>query len=225
MIRTQMFACSLPKAVADSLNQESGRLYTRALVEHYRIYRQTGYWLSPAALERLVDFYDAQEGRQRLLHAHSVDAAEQGFPKACQTARACRSLGLDTHYPHKRKFWRTTVWKNTGIRKVGTTLLLALARGLAPIEVKLPAHLASLPKETFSEMRLVWDKASRHYTWHLVVDDGQPNAEPPGDGVGAGDLGEIHPIALTDGEDTLIVSARALRATRQYTTPAPPPGA
>ena len=62
MIRTYSFPCPLPKPEADALNRASGRIYTRALVEHYRVYRQTGHWLSPAGLEKLVDFYDAQAG-------------------------------------------------------------------------------------------------------------------------------------------------------------------
>lgn len=221
MIRTHSFPCPLPKPDADALNRESGRIYTRALVEHYRVYRQTGHWLSPVGLEKLVDFYDAQAGQERLLHAHSIDAAEQGFPKACKTAKACKQLNLkNAHYPHKRKFWRTTIWKNTGIRadkQHPGVFLLARASGLAPIHVNLPSQLASLPPKSFVEMRLVWDKASRRYNWHLVVDDGQPAAEPSGTGVMAGDLGEIHPIALSDGVETVVVSARALRSVRQRT--------
>jgi len=217
MIRTHMFPCTLPKADADRLNQESGRLYTRALVEHYRVYRQSGHWLSPKSLEKLVDFYDAQEGQERLLHAHSIDAAEQGFPKACRTAKVNRDNGA--HYPYKRKFWRTTIWKNTGIRKDGDTLLLALARGHSPLNVSLPSPWVMLPKEAFVEMRLVWDKAGRRYNWHLVIDDGQLQlpAEPPGNRDMGGDLGEVHPITVTDGKEAIVISARALRSVKQYT--------
>jgi putative transposase len=207
----------LAKPEADRLNQESGRLYTRALVEHYRVYRQTGQWLSPAGLEKLVDFYDAQAGQDRLLHAHSIDAAEQGFPKACKTARAYRKLGLKTRFPYKRKYWRTTIWKNSGIRKADKTLLLALARGRAPLRVSLPSRLVALPPDAFAEMRLVWDKVSRRYHWHLVIEDGQLPAAPPGDQIAAVDLGEVHPAAVTDGQEALVVSARALRSARQYT--------
>ena len=218
MIRTYSFPCPLPKPEADALNRASGRIYTRALVEHYRIYRQTGHWLSPAGLEKLVDYYDAQDGQERLLHAHSIDAAEQGFPKACKTAQACKQAGWpNAHYPHKRNFWRTTIWKNSGIRAQEAVLLLARVRGLEPIRVKLPSQLASLPPRNFTEMRLVWDQASRRYNWHLVVDDGQPNAEPPGARVLAGDQGEIHPITLMDGVTATVISARALRSVRQYT--------
>lgn len=218
MIRTHIFPCTLPKAVLDPLNQESGRIYSRALVTHYRAYRGSEVWLSRYGAMKLVDFYDAQDGQPRLLHAHSVDAAQEAFYKACKTAKACKQLDLPhAHYPRKRKFWRTTIWKATGIRKADGDLFLALARGREPLRVRLPNGLAAWPNEAFSEMRLVWDRAGRRYQWHLVVDDLVSDPEAAGSKVGAGDLNEIHPVALTDGEETLILSARALRSARQNT--------
>ena len=40
MVRTVQFACSLPKAAADVLNAERGRIYTDMLVRHDRLYRK-----------------------------------------------------------------------------------------------------------------------------------------------------------------------------------------
>jgi hypothetical protein len=104
-IRTVYFASHLPRAIADALNAESGRIYTQVMVEQYRIYRKTGTWLSPKVQERLNDFYNVSQ--PPLLHAHSIDAAQQGFPKACKTAQANRGDGAQ--YPHKRKRYRTTI--------------------------------------------------------------------------------------------------------------------
>lgn len=246
MIRTHILPCRVPKAEADALNCESGRIYTRALVEHYRVYRQTGHWLSPGGLEHLVDAYEQET--PRLLHAHSVDAAQQGFVQACHTARACRALGLATRYPYRRKLWRTTIWKTSGIRRRGephvpagseatpgvplmaapvdeqtratpeprerVTLLLARARGQAPIPLELPERLQA---GTVREVRLVWDRVARRYTWHLVIENGQPVPPAPGSGCMGVDLGEVHPAALCDGQTALVITARALRANQQYT--------
>jgi hypothetical protein len=66
---------------------------------------------------------------ESLLHAHSIDAARQGFPKACKTARGSRKAGLDAAYPHKRKRFRTTIWKNTAIRRRGNRLELSTGKG------------------------------------------------------------------------------------------------
>jgi putative transposase len=213
LIRTVTLRCSLPKAEADALNLESGAVYTRVLVEHYRVYRHTGHWLSVGAACRIEDY----RGGPTILHAHSRDAAQQAFYKAIKTARTNRKDGLGAKYPHKHKRFRTTVWKNTGMRVRDGVLLLARARGLEPVRVGLPPHLVELPEDGFREARLVWDHATRHYEWHLVVENGQSPEGSPGDNVVAVDLGEIHPAALTDGEDAVIVSCRALRSLNQYT--------
>jgi putative transposase len=213
MIRTYTLECSLPNAEADALNQESGRLYTLTLLWHYRVYRRTGRWLSPSQAQKLGDFL----GGPTTLHAHSRDAAQQAFYRACQIAKACKARGLPHHYPRHRKRFRTTIWKNTGIRVRAGRLLLSRARGLSPVCVPLPAPLLFLPPSAFLEARLVWDRASRRYNWHLVVEEGATPAPPPGTRVAAVDLGEIHPAALTDGEAAVVVTARALRSTKQYT--------
>src|SRR5689334_5585333 len=141
MLRTVQFACTLPKAEADALNAESGRIYTDMLVRHYRLYRKQSVWLAPKNGERVEDTL----GGPTTLHAHSRDAAQQGFYKACKTAKACKQVGLEAKYPYHRKRWRTTIWKNSGISRNGETLLLARARGLAPVSVSLPPPLLKLP--------------------------------------------------------------------------------
>jgi putative transposase len=59
--------------------------------------------------------------------------------------------------------------------------------------------------------------AGRHYNWHVTIEHGCEPAPAPGDAVVAVDLGEIHPAALTDGKAAIVISARRLRASRQYT--------
>jgi putative transposase len=206
MIRTHSIPCTLPKAEADALNRESGRVYTETLVWHYRIYRRKGVWLSPGAAERLGDFLS-----ETTLHAHSRDAAQQAFHQACKTAKACRAAGRDVRYPRKRKFYRTTIWKSTGIRVRDGVVLLARARGGEPISFSWRGQGALL------ETRLVYDLKQKRYFWHLVVEDGQEPAPATGDRTAAIDLGEIHPVAITDGDEACIVSCRELRSIAQQT--------
>jgi putative transposase len=206
MIRTISIPCELPKEAADALNRESGRIYTETLVWHYRLYRRKDVWLRPGAAERLGDFIS-----ETTLHAHSRDAAQQGFYKACKTAWACKEAGLDVRYPWRRKFYRTTIWKSTGIRVRDGVVLLSRARGLEPIS------LAWSGTETILEVRLVYDLKQRHYFWHLVLQDGREPASAPGTQSAAIDLGEIHPVAITDGEEVCVVSCRELRSIAQQT--------
>jgi len=213
MIRTHIEPCSLPRDEADALNRASGERYTQVAVFHWRVYRKKGYWLSQNGAERWNDRVNA--GQPTLLHAHSIDAAQQGFYKAIKTARACRKAGMDTRFPYRRKKYRTTIWKQTGIRREGDTLLLARARGLAPVRLPLPEHLRDVLQ--VREVRLVYDKSKRRYFWHFVVENGKQPKEAPGTNVVAVDMGEIHPAAMSDGTDTVVVTCRELRSQRQYT--------
>ena len=95
MLRTAQCTCTLPTDKADALNAESGRLYTDMLVCQSRISRRMGVWLPPEQGQRWQDAH----GGATMLHAHSRDAAQQGFSTACTTARACQQAGLDTKYP------------------------------------------------------------------------------------------------------------------------------
>jgi putative transposase len=173
MIRVQTFPCQLAKVEADVLNRESGRVYTSVLVWHYRVYRCTGRWLSAYAAKRLEDYL----GGGSILHAHSRDAAQEGFYDACKVARSQQQLGLDIRYPHRRKLYRTTTWKNTGIRVRDGVMLLARARGLVPIRVVLSPNFnfAASPASAYKQVELVWDRAGRCYYWHVTLEDG---AEP-----------------------------------------------
>jgi putative transposase len=215
MIRTHIITCDLPKAAADALNRASGAVYTRTLVTHYRIYRKRGqkkrHWLSMYAAKRLNDYFTRDE--PPLLHAHSKDAAQEGFYQACKTARANRAEGA--RYPHKRKYWRTTVWKSSSIRRQGDALVLSMAKGQQPISIPLPTSLEHVLR--LLEVRLVWDRCAQRYRWHLVVENGKQPKDARGASTVAVDLGEIHPAAASDGQTAIVVSCRELRAKRQYT--------
>jgi putative transposase len=215
MLRVSYFRAHIDQSLADTLNQESGRVYTDALVRHWRIYRRKGHWLSRSAASKMQD---AEYGPPSYVHSHSFDAAREGFYAACKAARESRKAGLETRYPYKRKRFRPTIWKSSAIRLNGDTLLLSLARGNlhSPIRVPLPSYLRDLSVEAFREVKLVYNR-SGYYEWHVVIENGrEPESEPPGKGVAAVDPGEIHPLTLTDGEETLVVTARELRAIKQW---------
>jgi putative transposase len=213
VIRVQTFPCALAEVEADALNRESGRHYTTMLVWHYRVYRRTGQWLSEGTAQKLEDYL----GGPTILHAHRRDAAQQGFYDACKVARTQQQMGLEMRYPHRRHFYRTTTWKNTGIRIREGVMLLSRAKGLEPIHVALPENLLAYSASGYKQVELVWDRAGRRYHWHVTLQDGAEPAPAPGTNIIAVDLGEIHPAAMTDGKEAVVVTARRLRATRQYT--------
>jgi transposase len=210
MIRTLLIACNLPTKTADALNRESGRIYTEVVIEHYRIYRNHTIWLNNPMMQK----YHDRISQSSFLHAHSIDAAQEAFYKACKIAKANRDDGAN--YPHKKKLYRTTIWKKAGIRKRSSHLLLSLARGNQPIAFRLPASLATVDGEQFLEVRLIYNKAHQKYEWHIVIENGVKPLSAPGGNVAGVDLGEVHPVAITDGKESLVVSCRELRSLNQY---------
>ena len=211
MIRTHILPCTVPRAVADTLNLASGAIYTQVLVSHWRVVRHQSHWLSEKAGTRWSD----SRLPVKPLHAHSIDAAQQGFYHACRTTRALRKAGIpEAKFPHWRKRFRTTVWKNTAIKKVGTLLTLSNGKGNPPITFTLPPSLAEVLRVL--EVRLVYDRKARRYTWHVVVENGKQPLHAPAYAPGARavsvDLGEIHPAVIGDTDEATIIGCRERRA-------------
>jgi putative transposase len=193
---------------------ESARVYRAVMVEHWRIYRKKGIWIEQRQAQKLNDHYDTDTSK--LLHSHSIDAAQQAFYKACKQVHTKRKQGDESvRFPHIRRRYRTTIWKNTGVYKIEKGVMyLSLAQGLVRVQVKLPSHINCLPQQWVKEVRLAFNKSTFRYSWHVVVDNGiEPEAK--GKYIAGVDLGEIHPIAVTDGIEACVISCRELRALNQ----------
>jgi putative transposase len=210
MIRTHILPCHLPHATADALNRASGTIYTQVLMNHWRVVRHKGCWLSEKTGTRWSDSCLAVKP----LHAHSIDAAQQGFYRACATTRALRKAGIpDAKFPHWRKRFRTTIWKSTAIKKDGAMLTLSNGKGNRPLTIALPAPLAAVLRVL--EVRLVFEKKARRYTWHVVVENGKQPRPAPGTNVVSVDLGEVHPAVVGDAEEATLITCRERRHEQQ----------
>jgi putative transposase len=209
LIRTHVIPCDLPKIQADALNMASGRIYTGVLVAHWRVLRRKDRWLSEKSGTRWSD-----RRTDAPMHAHTIDAAQQGFYKACVTTRALRKAGfVETKFPYHSKKFRTTIWKATGFRRVGDTLVLSNGLRNPKVTIAIPVSLRDALR--FLEVRLVYDKAGRRYTWHIVVENGKQPKVAPGTNVVAVDLGEIHPAVVGDEVEAVVITCRERRAESQ----------
>jgi putative transposase len=208
VVRTKIIPCKIPRAVADALNAASGAVYTGVVVHHWRTFRRSGHWLSRFSAMRWSD-----RRQDAPLHAHSIDAAQEGFYKACDVTRSLRKAGIAAKFPYHRRKYRTTIWKNTAIRRKGDTLVLSNGRGNNPITIRLPAEIRDALK--FLEVRLVYDKVARRYDWHIVHETGKSPKPAPGTNVVSVDLGEIHPAVVGDENEATVITCRARRAESQ----------
>lgn len=207
MIRTQIIPCQLNKELCDSLNLASGRIYSNIVVKHWKILRSKGQWLSEKSLTTLSDLRPSVASAP--MHAHSVDAAQQGFFKACKTTRAIRKVDPTVNFPWRQKRYRTTIWKNTAIKLDGRTVTLSLGRGRDKVAINLPANLGNILQ--VREVRLVFNKKARRYDWHLVVENGKQPTPAPGTNTVSVDLGEIHPAVVGDESEATIITCRERR--------------
>ena len=158
MVRTHVISCKLPRARADALNLESGRVYTGVLVAHWRTVRKKNLWLSEGSAKRWSD-----TRTNARMHAHTIDAAQEGFYKACETTRGLRKAGFtEAKFPHWTKKFRTTIWKNTAIKRHGDVLELSCGgrtqKERKERKISLPIPTALRDCRRFLEVRLVYDK-------------------------------------------------------------------
>lgn len=211
MILTWTTPATQDREVLDRLNRASADIYNRVLVRHWRFYRKHGVWMSTSKAER-VD--DALGSAETILHSHSIDAAQQGFYKAIQTARELRKQHPDARFPYKRKRFRSTVFKSSQIKREAHQVRLALANRQY-LFVALPAPMAQQEKAEIKEVRLVYNRQSCSYEWNLVVEDGLEAPVLEDSGVMAVDLGEIHPAVCATPTSATLVSCRELRSTVQ----------
>ncbi len=209
MIRTTIIPCRLKREIADALNLNSGRIYSGMVSRHWRLLKQKGLWLSEKALRKLSDLRLANKDLP--MHAHTIDAAQEGFPKACKTTRALRKAGFpEAHFPWRSKKFRTTIWKNTALKFKAGKLELSTGAGNPQLVIALPEALHGTLQ--FVEVRLVYEKRARRYTWHIVVENGKAAKEAPGINIVSVDPGEIHPAVVGDEHSSTVITCRERRA-------------
>ena len=213
VIRTHILPCHLKREMADAFNRASGAIYTGILVAHWRFVRKKGVWLSEKSGTRLSDLSIKGENEKVALHAHTIDAAQQGFYKACKTAKSLKKIDPTARYPHWTKKFRTTVWKNSAIKLRGERLELSNGRRAPTISIALPEVLKTVHQ--FLEARLVYDKKARRYTWHIVVENGHAPKECKDNNTVSVDLGEIHPAVVGDEDEATLIVCRERRHVMQ----------
>jgi putative transposase len=212
MILTWTTPATQERDVLDALNRASAEVYNRVLVRHWRYYRNHGVWMSTSKAER-VD--DALHDTDSILHSHSIDAAQQGFYKAIQTARELRKQDANARFPYKRKRFRSTIFKSSQLKRQAHQVRLAMANRQY-LFVDLPTPLLEQHNAEIKEARLVYNRQSCSYEWNLVVEDGLSVPLLEEGGVMGVDLGEIHPAVCATPQSAAIISCRELRSTVQH---------
>lgn len=185
-------------AQLDELARECGKLYTQTLVSFWRTVRKKGIWLKP---KHLMRWYTSDK-----LHAHTADACVQAFFASLKSWRERRKSDPHAKPPHTRRSYFRVEYKSTAIRHKDGKLSLSNGKGNQPL-------ILDWPWETPKTVVIHWTGTQYEAIATYVVG---AIAEPQGEKLAGIDLGEIHLAVAHDGEQTIILNGRHLRAKRQY---------
>ena len=151
-----------------------------------------------------------------LLHSQSRQAVRERYFKSWKSYAALKKSGgvEKPKPPNKRKNYMTTRWKKSAIRFVegslfGKRVELSLAQGQPKIEIPLPSNFDMSKAEHIATIDLCYTYGQ--WTLHFSYKYHTETTETGKEVVGV-DIGEIHPIASHDGQDTHIYNGRYIRS-------------
>jgi putative transposase len=203
---------------SEQLNQlarAAGELYSQTLVSFWRTVRKKNVWLSGYTMERWL--------MSDKLHAHSSDAVTQSFFASLKSWRSRRKTDPNSKPPKRRRWYFKLIWKSSAIKIKDGKLRLSNGKDNQPLIID---WQWGKPKQ----VELGWSKSNNCYELRAcyatsevesiltVTAFGWEASHPKRvtGNVSACDLGEIHPMVITDGVDTDIFNGRLLRSKRQY---------
>jgi len=186
--------------IAGDIRREAARCWNAIVNLHRTIYNRYGIWLTGGQLK---EFF---KGRFQL-HSQSVQALVELYEETCRRTNNLRKNGETSwRYPWRKKYYFTITWKKAAISFKGNRICLSNGRGREPLEFKLPARIEPT---TVCQAQFVWKGTC--YWLHLSVEKPVPEQVSGNKAAGA-DPGEVHSLAITDGEESIVISGRLLRS-------------
>ena len=143
------------------------------------------------------------------LHSQTIQAVVEKFYTNLKSARSLRKENPDIRYPYKNKKWFCVHWKKSAIKVDGRAIQLSNGKGCQCIVFKLPVELADCQPKT---VELIWQNGC----WLSITLEVEGKQQVLGYNTAAVDMGEIHAITITDGEEAEVISGRELRSVKRY---------
>jgi len=204
MIRPKQIRLKLSKEKfqhCQKLSQESAHIWNTVKNFFWRTYRKKGIWLSESAMKRYIT-------GQFALHSQSIQAVIEKFYDNLKATRSLRKDNPNIRYPYKNKNWYCVHWKKSAIQVSGHYIYLSNGKGRRGMVFKLPVYLANCQPNC---VELIW----RNGYWLSLTFDVEGKQQILGFNTAAVDMGEIHAITITDGNEAAVISGRQLRSVKQ----------
>ena len=188
------------KNIADKVRREAARCWNAIVNLHRLIYSKYDVWLTGGQLK---EFF---KGRYQM-HSQSVQALVELYEETCQRTNELRKNGAASwRYPWRKKYYFAVTWKKAAISFKGNHIYLSNGRGQEPLKLKLTARITHA---TVRQAQLVWKGTG--YWLHLSIEKPVPE-QITGSRTAGADPGEVHSLALANGEESLVISGRLLRS-------------
>ena len=184
------------------LSFESAKVWNAVKNVFWRTYRKKGIWLSESSLKRYI-------GGHFNLHSQTIQAVVEKFYANLKATRELRKENPNIRYPYKNKKWFCIHWKKSAIKVDNRYIHLSNGKGRQGIKFKLPSYLANCHPNT---VELIW----RNGYWLSITLEVEGKQQILGFNTAAVDMGEIHAITITDGQEAEVISGRELRSVKRY---------
>ena len=180
--------------ILSCISKECGSAYKQTVETFWKEVEDTGTWIKKKDMQKII--------KSENVHAHTLDAVTDDFYSALAGWRELRKNHPETRPPTKTREFRSIVYKSSAIRLRDGHLILS--NGKKSPSVSIPwKH--GLPKM----VRIKWN--GNGHDIHCIYSV-EP-IEKSGEEIVAIDLGEVHPIALSNG---ILVNGGELRSKKRY---------
>ncbi len=186
-----------------AVRMEAARVWNACVQIAQYLYFEDKYWVSEKELRKML-------AGQFKLHSQCIQNVIERYCENRDNTSKLRKQGLTRwKYPWKHKKYYPVIWSYQGVDLNGKTVTLKMGRGRKPIVLDLPMVLGQV-----NRVELVYK--DRRYYLNCAITEVLKKPVKPGTKLVAIDMGEIHAMTITDGQEALIVTGRALRSIKRY---------
>ena len=189
------------------LSRTAGRIYSKTVSLIRKTHEKKGFWLQRGNVQKYLRL------KSYPLHSQTVQALTDNYFDALISYFKLRNNGDENAKPPFRTpKYHSIPFKQSAIKINNNKIILSLGRGREPLEFNLP----EIPKYYVRTAEICWDKTQRIYYLVLTIKLDDEVKKSRYKKAKAIDLGEIHPITVTDGKTTVIYNGRLVRSIKQY---------
>ena len=198
---------SLSKATQDVMwagAKESAQIWTDCSALFQAAMKERKRW------PRWSDLRAATKG-QYILHSQTVQAVAKSVQVAFANAKLLRKTHPEMRmkYPYRPKHHYALLWPSQAVTEKGGHVVLPMGRGRPDLVLPLGRDLPF----AVGACKVVWKDG---WELHVTSRAADPNPEKPGNERAAGDLGEIHQVAVvTATGKAVVVSGRGIRSVKR----------